>query len=286
MTAHDQFVDTFVKSLNTHGYAFQQAVIAEAKRLFGSTTSRSRFAFEAAEMPVEVRGASTRIDILLRHASFPRYLVGECKRANPALSNWCFVKAPFTTRDEDRSIRAEILKRRAVNAFTVESSRGGDSVESYDIGIEVRSDTKGEPTGGKGAIEEAVSQVLRGMNGLVNFFMRDLKLVEGIDEIALVPVVFTTANLWVGEVDLQQTDLLSGNFPREKAGLRSCRWLVYRYHTSPGIKHERQYWPRTADVSAAIEREFARSVIIVNAAGIEEALSWATHADLGSVSSA
>ena len=84
-----------------------------------------------------------------------------------------------------------------------------DLVLNIQEGLELRKPgIKGDSTGGRGdPIEKAVTQVLRGINGLANFY-------TGLDwatindrRFLFVPVVFTTAELWVTEMDISQADL-------------------------------------------------------------------------------
>ena len=83
-------------SLNIHGFSFQYAVLKEAKVCFDER--KSPWVFEVSEFPVAVKETPTHIDFILKNSSEPFYIVAECKRANPALSNWCFVKAPYVSR--------------------------------------------------------------------------------------------------------------------------------------------------------------------------------------------
>src|SRR4051794_24785279 len=94
----------FHQQLNEQGYAFHYAVIAEADNQH--RLQRSRWALEAVEFPVEVRGRDTRVDIVLRHTrpATQAYMIVECKRANPAFSNWVFVRAPYVRRDPEQGI--------------------------------------------------------------------------------------------------------------------------------------------------------------------------------------
>ena len=96
----------FEASLNQHGYGFQYSVLQTAWTF--EQSNNSSFVFEVAEFPVEVQNAGTRIDFILRrskpnirisNSERPLFLVAECKRANPALADWCFVRAPFTKRN-------------------------------------------------------------------------------------------------------------------------------------------------------------------------------------------
>src|SRR3989338_8007044 len=76
--------EAFGKVLNSQGHAFQHSVIRAAEELYRE--SRSRWIFEVAELPVNLHGKDTRIDIIMRKQDTRIYLIGECKRANPALS--------------------------------------------------------------------------------------------------------------------------------------------------------------------------------------------------------
>jgi|SRR5215469_6984288 len=93
----EAFEATYKNELNRHGYAFQYSVIRKAEELYAA--NQSRWAFKAAEFPVQVRGRNTHIDFIFEHCDKPIFLVGECKRVNPALSNWCFTRSPYTRRN-------------------------------------------------------------------------------------------------------------------------------------------------------------------------------------------
>jgi hypothetical protein len=105
----EHILGKFKGSLDRHGYGFQYRVLKAANDLFRENTSF--FAFEVAEFPVEVQSSDTKVDFILRRTvgpfirrdgtastsrRRPLFLVAECKRANPALSDWCFLRAPFT----------------------------------------------------------------------------------------------------------------------------------------------------------------------------------------------
>lgn len=114
-TMSEEFTQSFAKVLNRHGYGFQFSVLKKADEL--ARQRKSAWDFEVCEFPVE-GGPGTRIDFVLsrppRRGDGSKYyfLIAECKRANPALSNWCFARAPFTrhnafpdkSRDENRCI--------------------------------------------------------------------------------------------------------------------------------------------------------------------------------------
>ena len=96
----DALTAGFRKALNRHGYTFQYLVLGEAQAQ--CEKGDSVWQFVAAEFPVETTSGGTRIDLILRHRRRPHLMVIECKRANPAIANWCFAKAPSTRRNRSR----------------------------------------------------------------------------------------------------------------------------------------------------------------------------------------
>jgi hypothetical protein len=147
------------KVLDRHGYGFHYSILKRADEWFRN--GRSTWLFERAEFPVEVKGSGTRIDLILRRGSTNRgrdlYLVGECKRANPALSDWCFVRAPYTRRNpgEGALLAEDVHNDTSGNTVTAGIARFWGSREIYHIGVELRLGNQGDPSGsGRGAIED------------------------------------------------------------------------------------------------------------------------------------
>ncbi len=271
----DQVEHEFINTVNRHGYAFQFAVLQRTKQLFDERASP--FRFEVSEFPVQIRGAHTRIDFILRKREGQLLLVAECKRANPALSNWCFVRAPFVrgNRTVERPM-LDRLRRDRGEIFYVEKVTAALTELSYHLAFEVKSQAKGDSGGARATIEDAATQVCRGVNGLIEFYLRDVSLLKDINEIWFLPVVFTTAKLLVSEANLAETDISSGEIAFPEAKLSEADWLLYQYHLSPGIKHETCYRPTTADLGEALDREFVRTIAIVSPIGIKPFLAWAS----------
>lgn len=274
---HGPSADDLRKVINRHGHAFQNAVLRHSGELFAA--ARSRWVFEAAEVPVEIRGAPTRIDFVLRQLSWNRretakYLVAECKRANPALSHWCFARMPFIRRDACPS--ALIVDRVFASGQVVaaEADTVGHSADVYGIAYELRSHSKGDGAPGRGAIEEACGQVIRGVNGFVEILQASPTLLTVNQPTPVVPVVFTTANLWVTETDLALADLASGELPQDTADLKQVPWLWLRYHSTPGLLHtgDRSAGEH-ADLGRLVEALYARCIAIVSPQGVADFLS-------------
>lgn len=120
---NNELKNSFNKTLNSHGYSFQYAVIQAAKE--ACEKRLSSWIFEVSEFPVESNGKSTRIDFIL-HSSDKDHnycLVAECKRVNPAYGHWCFVKAPI------------VCRNRSIDRFNIESLAITKSIRSSPLAI-------------------------------------------------------------------------------------------------------------------------------------------------------
>lgn len=262
------------KVLGAHGYGFQYAVLRRAEEL--AAERRSNWVFEAAEFPVGTADSPTHIDFLLRNAPSTVYLVVECKRADPAHANWCFLRAPYTRRDslEDELVFQEVVYQ-AETLVAAQPRTRHASLESTHLGFELRTAAKGEGSGGRNAINDATAQVLRGSNGLLDHLFPEQRAYRGDRRsVVFVPVIFTTARLWVAKGDLSAADLTTGRLPDDWGELSSVPWLWYTYNQSSALRHRlpsvRQAQPSLSD---ALHAEYSRTIAIVGSDGIDTFLS-------------
>jgi hypothetical protein len=272
----------FEKALNRHGFGFQYRIQREAQILFGQRKSIWREPLS--EFPVEVRGFGTRVDLLLKHARLPIYMIAECKRANPALSNWCFIKAPYTTsrvRLADQ-VFIEFIKLDETDVMWsgTEPTEYYSPESIYHLALEVKTGEKGDPRGpGRGVIEDAATQVCRGLNGIIDFFkshpqfFQDKSVVGEKSVIGFLPVIFTTARLWTSNVDLGLTDLESGKVDLSGVALEEKSWLFYHYPQSPGLKHSVAPLNQVTRLKDILFNEYVRTITVVGASGITDFLT-------------
>lgn len=262
------------KVLGSHGYGFQYAVLRRAEEL--AAERRSRWVFEAAEFPVGKAESPIHIDFILRNADSTVYLVGECKRADPAHANWCFLKAPYTRRN---SSEAELVFQEVVyQAETLVAARPRTkhaSLESTHLGFELRTGAKGEGSGGRSAINDATTQVLRGSNGLLDHLFPEQRAYRGDRRnVVFVPVIFTTARLWVAKGDLSVADLTTGRLSEDWGELISVPWLWYTYNQSAALRHKLPSASQgQLSLSESLHAEYARTIAIVGSDGIDKFLS-------------
>jgi len=271
----------FGKVLNTHGYGFQYSVLKLAHTL--SEQNESQWIFEAAEFPVQVQREGTRIDFVLRlRHNLPIYLLAECKRANPALSNWCFARAPYVRRNRTtyEPLLIECVQHDMNGLLYASAQRGLDLKDAYHIALEVKSGEKGDPCGsGRGIIEEAATQICRGLNGVVEFAAANKQILSNQASAYFLPVIFTTARVWASDVNLASADIENGNINFDKTSLDEKPWIFYQYHLSPGIKHSHSPTERPTTMGALLDSEYVRTIAVVAASGIAPFLRWSSDPD-------
>ena len=271
------------KILNRHGYGFHYSVLRLAHEL--SEENKTGWVFKAAEFPVQVPGGpGTRIDFVLQFRHCPIYLLGECKRANPALRNWCFVRAPYVRRNrneyEPLFVERVVLDPDGTISASARSEWGHSDFhnQAYHIAREVKSQEKGDPYGsGRGAIEAAATQVCRALNGMVHFVANNPQVLNDSGPAYFLPVVFTTARVWASNVDLGEADLLTGTIDLEGTSTEQRDWVYYQYHLSPGIKHRHPPTGRPINIEGLLDTEYIRTIPIVSASGVRSfftGLDW------------
>jgi len=161
-----EFKAIFRQELNKHGYAFHNSVIRVAEELY--ETGKSPWIFRAAEFPVSVRGKVTHIDFVLEHRDKPLFLIGECKRVNPALSMWGFARSRFTNRNAHgtKIIIQNTWQSDKASQTVLTGVSSDNSEQIYHLGIEIKSNRKGDAEGQpKGeALNKGAEQVCLGIN--------------------------------------------------------------------------------------------------------------------------
>ena len=273
----EKLKNDFNKSLNSHGYAFQHAVIHKAKTL--SDCGKSQWCFEASEFPVSANGKDTRIDFILQSKDHDQKycIVAECKRVNPAYSHWCFVKSRNVCgyRSDNRFNMESIVRFDHKEPLRVQTH--GEVISDdfcYNIGIAVRSNLKGDSTGksDNDAIEKSASQVCLGMNGLIELGVnaKDVVLFQK----TFIPVIFTTASLWGSNVDLSNTNISDGKIDLSKSSFEEKPWVLFQYHLTPGIKHSIESRQSSRQLSAILDFNYIRTIPVVNANYVGDFLSW------------
>ncbi|HVF58817.1 MAG TPA: hypothetical protein VNJ70_03270 [Thermoanaerobaculia bacterium] len=257
----------FRKALDRHGYGFQYAVLRHVQEL---RKQGSPWYPVVAEFGVEAKGRDTRIDFVL-HNNLPNiFLVCECKRANPAVANWCFAQADWPQKDYYSGTSSASVVRRTSEGHVLATRQGLlPTQNAYQVGLEVRTGDLGDTGGsGRGEIEDAATQVCRGLNGLMEFLRDREDLLPRGKAAAFVPAVFTTASLWSSSVDLGTAEISTGRLTAENVKLDKSEWLWFDYPQSPGITHSILHASVRSELTDAFYAEALRRIAIVSADGI------------------
>jgi hypothetical protein len=138
----------------------------------------------------------------------------------------------------------------------------------------VRGQIKGDDSSkGRGQIEDAATQVCRGLNGLIDSFYQKGMPRLGAGSIFFLPVVITTASLWSTETDLSEASLVTGEIGDESVSVKPMKWLWYQYPQSPGLKHSVPNNFGSLDLKEILYHEFVRPIAFARPDGLEELLS-------------
>lgn len=204
----DKIAQDFRSLLNRHGFGFQYSSLKESD--LSSKRPFFRWIAEATEFPVQIGNKCTKIDFVLKSRNSPIYLLVECKRANPAVKNWCFAKSPYVRRDcscEDLVVEhTQLFPKSDQVASNGAILQQGIDNDAYHIALEVKSNEKGDCDGkGSGAIEEAASQVCLGLNGMVELFTKKPALFAKQSQAVFLPIIFTTARIFVTNAELHKS---------------------------------------------------------------------------------
>jgi hypothetical protein len=274
--AADRISTAFRKALDASGFPFQHAIVRYCEELRSS--GRSRWTVEVSEFPVDVQEKNTHIDFVLHgyHSESGRhaFLVCECKRPNPAL-NWGFVRAQRVFRHRNQGL--VIFESTWIEPTTgrvITSPIGlAERVDPYNIAVEIKTGEPGNAKGeSRGAIESAATQVLRGLNGLIDVMKDHPRLLHDRTPAIVVPVIFTTAQVYTSEDDIAGTaDRATGTLPANFSGTES-RWLWFQYNLSTALRHTAPKDTPVAKVTKLgtwLAFQSSRSIAIVSPTGVE-----------------
>jgi hypothetical protein len=236
---------------------------------------------EVAELPVETRHASTHIDFVLR--TDKAMMVAECKRVDPAMSCWGFVRAPFTyatgRRDASRRPRVDrvAVDSSAGRSFATPGSISGKA--SFHIGKEIKTNLKGNGTSqGRKTIDDAINQIFRARSGFMEYLGTHLGVLPANTPTVIVLVVFTSARLVTSDIDLGTAKIEDGKL--EKVITQMPKWIWFEYNVPWSMRPDVQVRVERPDSSLGrlLEVYHSRSVAIVTAEGVEEFLSASADA--------
>ena len=274
--------DALRTRLNEHGYCFQYASLDFIKNEL-PTIDGKPWIFQTSEFPVQTlnKDKGTRIDFVLKskYSTVQNFLLlFECKRSNPALKNWCFLRLPYVRkgRDSERFFAEVVTPEPRIKA-TGKVLYMPTHDEFYHLAIEVKSGEVGNKSGKSyGEIEDAATQICRGLNGLIDLYAKYPQMLPNAPVI-IIPIILTTANILAGNLEIENIDLQSGNL-NTLPTLNPKDWIYYQYHQSPALKHN---FPAVQsdnyELPYILDRDYIRTIPVVSANGISNFLKQFDH---------
>ena len=205
-------------ALNEQGYLFQEA----CEHALKEGEDVTKWEVKASEYPVSLEGQDTKVDIVLcsRVPGSPElYALVECKRADPSYVYWLFGAPglPFggalcsTLGFECREfgVNRPYKARRLVERLHFEINTNG--VESW---LEVKKNS-GRRASTPQNIENAFVQVLKGVGGFAQEQVSQRGKGRELFKTFFIPVVVTTAELYVASYETKNIDLSTGKIRKD-----------------------------------------------------------------------
>ena|SRR5260370_5794010 len=95
----------------------------------------------------------------------------------------------------------------------------------------------------------------------------------------LLPVIFTTATLWVSDSNLSDADVVEGKVDLTSSEFKQMPWIWFAYHTSPGLRHSTTRRTFPATLPQLMDDDYIRHIAIVSSTGIDQFLRWSSDTD-------
>jgi hypothetical protein len=268
------------EGLSEHGFIFQE----KCAEVLQHNGERTKWIVHTTEYPVSIKDRDTRVDIVLRDTStnkYQIYAVVECKRVNPERRYWLF----------GNPLLPSFSQPLLINLRSEEFSPSGRHVGKhlhyaqlklhYDDIATYLIDNWWLEIGKKGnkayaspnPVEDAFVQACIGVSGIAHEQEIQWQKNRGAFSALFIPVVITTAPLYVAMYDLKDVDLASGSIERDKVlfGPRGQKaekmeWVLVDYGASRRISPELLYEhaPILGISPVDIEELHKRSIFVVN----------------------
>lgn len=270
-------------ALNEQGYLFREA----CEHTLKSNENATGWEVRASEYPVSLVGQDTRVDIVLRSktSSSPElYALVECKRANPSYIYWLFGAPglPFgealcsTLGLECRETRSDRLYKTNRLLTRLHFKVLTHGVESW---LEVKRGSA-RRTSTPQNIENAFGQVLQGVGGFAHEQFDQRHKSRDLFKTFFIPVVVTTASLYVAYYETKDIDLATGKVSKDKVlfgtkgqPAEEDPWVLVDYGVGENVAPE----PIPEDYHgvdpAELQKHKIRSIFVVNSKSLVDFFS-------------
>lgn len=269
----EELSELLFNALNEQGYLFQEAC-AHVLRKDERTTG---WEVRACEYPVSLQGQDTKIDIVLASGSL--YALVECKRADPSYVYWVFGAAgppcgdalcstlglecretwsdrPYKVNHIVEQLHFGIVTDRAIS--WLEAKRASDRRASTPQNI-----------------ENAFGQVLKGVGGFALEHLAQRRKSAQVFKTRFVPVVITTASLFVANYEPKDIDLSTGKIGKDKIlfgpngqPAEEVEWVLVDYGVGENVAQKPIPENYHAVDPAELQKHKVRSIFVVNSKSI------------------
>jgi len=263
-------------SLNEQGFLFQEACAHCLKK------TDTGWEVKAFEYPVSLQGDDTRVDIVLFDRISPHpelWALIECKRADPEYVYWLFGSPGLPFGDALCSaLGFECPHFRSDQPFHVRLLVSPLHFGIITYGVENWVEVKkrsGKRASTPQSIENAFTQVLKGVGGFAQEHLDQRRKAQKNFRAFFIPIIVTTATLYVAHYKPEDVDLETGTIDREKVGLgpqgqppEEVEWVLVDYGAGESVA------PRSIPENyvgvdpAELQKYKTRSIFVVNSKSI------------------
>jgi hypothetical protein len=266
--------------LDDHGFLFQE----KCAQLIRDNDSHIGWCIHSEEYPVTTSVKDSRVDIILRDTTAHTqdhdiYAIVECKRVNPDQGYWLFGNPlltnytdPLLVNLEGRYLKEDYSLR--YNQIRPSFKRiGAYLIDNWWIAInrDRREKHKVVYNSSPNHIEDAFLQVCVGVSGIAHE-LRDQFSVDHQDKsVLLIPVVITSAPLFVATYDLDAVDIATAKYYRDRVTFGSkgqppeeLNWVLVDYGASRSIGPQGWESYFQGFSPADLEQFHKRSIFVVN----------------------
>ncbi len=278
-----EITELLFNALNEQGYLFQEA----CEHILKKNEEATGWEMKASEYPVSLEGQDTKVDIVLRskiQGSPELYALVECKRADPSYIYWLFGAPglPFggalcsTLGFECREfgVNRPYQARRLVERLKFKINTYG--VESWLEAKKISGRRASTPQN----IENAFVQVLKGVGGFAQEQHHQRTKSRELFKTFFIPVVVTTAQLYVASYETKNIDLSTGKISKAKVSFgpkeqpdMEVDWVLLDYgvgeNVAPNPIPENYHGVEPVE----LQKHKTRSIFIVNSKSLVDFFS-------------
>lgn len=269
-----EFFDLLLNALNEQGYLFQEA----CEQTLKNNEQTTGWQVKACDYPVSLQGQDTKVDIVLR-SKIPNspelYALLECKRADPFYIYWLFGAPglPFGGA-LCSTLGLECVKIRSDRPYQAARlvTRLHFKVATYGAQnwLEVKK-TSGRRTSTPDNIEKAFGQVLRGVGGFAKEQLDQRQKSRDVFKTFFVPVVVTTASLYVAYYEARDVDLSTGRISKDSIlfgpqgqPAEEVEWVLVDYGVGENVAPKPIPESYHGVDPAELQKHKIRSIFVVN----------------------